>query len=243
MSPGEIVFSGQLLLAIPIALLAGLISFASPCVLPLVPGYLGYISGGTGIATTRLRAVSGASLFVVGFGAVFVAYGAAFGAMGAWLVQWQDVVVRALGVLVIVMGLVFVGQLSFLQRTVKPNWQPRVGLVGAPMLGIVFGLGWTPCFGPTLATISVLSLDSSSALRGAALGLAYCLGLGAPFILIALGFAWAKRSIAVIRRHIRSINVVGGIALVLIGALMVTGAWTWITLELQGFMLGFVAPL
>ena len=159
---GQIVFSGQLLLALPIALVAGLVSFASPCVLPLVPGYLAYVGGisDPGAKRDRSRVLTGVALFILGFAIVFIAYGAAFGALGYWLVRWQDVVVRVLGALVIVMGLVFIGQFSFLQRTIKPAWRPATGLIGAPLLGIVFGLGWTPCIGPTLADISALIVGS-----------------------------------------------------------------------------------
>jgi cytochrome c-type biogenesis protein len=162
----EAVLSGQLLLALPVALLAGLVSFASPCVLPLVPGYLGYVGGfadatrgSAGSARGRMadggraRLLLGVSLFVLGFSLVFVAYGAAFGAIGVWLTVWQDTITRVLGALVIAMGLVFVGSFSFMQRTIKPSWRPATGLVGAPLLGIVFGLGWTPCIGPTLGAI------------------------------------------------------------------------------------------
>jgi cytochrome c-type biogenesis protein len=202
---GQIVFSGQLLLALPIALLAGLVSFASPCVLPLVPGYLAYVGGMSdpGAKRDRSRVLTGVALFVLGFAVVFIAYGAAFGALGLWLVRWQEVVIRVLGVLVILMGLVFIGQFSFLQRTIKPTWRPATGLIGAPLLGIVFGLGWTPCIGPTLAAISALSVGSGSPWRGALLGLFYCIGLGIPFLLVALGFDWVAGSVAFLKRHIR----------------------------------------
>ncbi len=187
----EAVFSGQMIAAIPIALFAGLISFASPCVLPLVPGYLGYVTGSVAASTTR-RTIIGALLFVTGFGIVFIAYGALFGALGTWLVQWQDLIIRLLGVIVIVMGAAFIGLLRPLQRTVRTSWRPPTGLTSAPLLGATFGLGWTPCFGPTLATITALSLDAGTAGRGALLGLAYCLGLGIPFVLIAAGLGWAE---------------------------------------------------
>jgi cytochrome c-type biogenesis protein len=244
--------SGQLFAAIPVAVLAGLVSFASPCVLPLVPGYLGYIGGAAGrLGTTetathaggavgsensepnsqqqqrsyRGRLLLGVTLFVLGFAAVFVAYGAAFGAV------------------VILMGLVFVGQLPFLQRTITPAWKPATGLGGAPLLGIVFGLGWTPCFGPTLIAIQALSLNSGSPWRGALLGLFYCLGLGVPFLLVALGFDWVAGTMQFLRAHIRTINIAGGVLLIGIGILMVTGLWTaWIT-TLQGVVFSFVPAL
>lgn len=242
---GQIVFSGQLLLALPIALLAGLVSFASPCVLPLVPGYLAYVGGMSdpGAKRDRSRVLTGVALFVLGFAVVFVAYGAAFGALGFWLVRWQDVVVRVLGVLVIIMGLVFIGQFSFLQRTIKPSWRPATGLIGAPLLGIVFGLGWTPCIGPTLAAISALSVGSGSPWRGALLGLFYCIGLGIPFLLVALGFDWVAGSVAFIKRHIRTINVIGGVLLVAIGVLMVTGLWSEFMSQFLAVIQGFEPAL
>lgn len=244
MNWGEAVFNGQLLLAAPIAVLAGLVSFASPCVLPLVPGYLAYIGGNPDLAAgSRRRLVAGVGLFVAGFAVVFIAYGAAFGALGTWLLEWQDTVTRILGVLVILMGVVFIGQVRFLQRTIRPRWKPATGLAGAPLLGVVFGLGWTPCFGPTLAAISALSLDGASAGRGALLGLLYCLGLGIPFLLIALGFSWAATATSFLKRHIRTINLLGGGLLILIGTAMVTGLWTQLIYRLQNLINGFVLPI
>jgi cytochrome c-type biogenesis protein len=242
---GQIVFSGQLLLALPIALLAGLVSFASPCVLPLVPGYLAYVGGisDPGAKRDRSRVLTGVALFVLGFAVVFIAYGAAFGALGLWLVRWQEVVIRVLGVLVILMGLVFIGQFSFLQRTIKPTWRPATGLIGAPLLGVVFGLGWTPCIGPTLAAISALSVGSGSPWRGALLGLFYCIGLGIPFLLVALGFDWVAGSVAFLKRHIRVINIIGGALLVVIGVMMATGLWTAMMSQFLGVISGFVPAI
>ena len=242
---GQIVFSGQLLLALPIALLAGLVSFASPCVLPLVPGYLAYVGGisDPGAKRDRGRVLTGVALFVLGFAVVFIAYGAAFGALGSWLVRWQEVVIQVLGVLVILMGLVFIGQFSFLQRTIKPTWRPATGLIGAPLLGVVFGLGWTPCIGPTLAAISALSVGSGSPWRGALLGLFYCIGLGIPFLLVALGFDWVAGSVAFLKRHIRVINIIGGALLVVIGVMMATGLWTAMMSQFLGVISGFVPAI
>ncbi|MFB2554353.1 cytochrome c biogenesis CcdA family protein [Herbiconiux liangxiaofengii] len=257
----EVVLSGQLLLAIPIALLAGLVSFASPCVLPLVPGYLGYVSGIAGpravagnstptagearvaAKAARRRMLLGIALFVLGFSVVFLAYSAAFGALGTWLFRWQDLLTRIMGVVVIALGLVFIGQFGFLQRTIKPRWQPATGLAGAPILGIVFGLGWTPCIGPTLGAIQALSLTSGSAWSGVLLGLFYCIGLGVPFLLVALGLDWVTGSVAFLKRHIRTINIVGGAVLVVIGLLMVTGLWTIWIYELQAVISGFVPSI
>ncbi len=209
-------------IAIPIAMLAGLVSFLSPCVLPLVPAYLGFVSGN---AAPKSRIVLGAALFVLGFSAVFVSLGTAFGVFGSRLYAFSSAIQPILGVIVIFLGLVMIGQFRFMQKTIKPNWRPRVGLLGAPLLGIVFGLGWTPCIGPTLASVLALSLDSSQALRGTTLTAAYSLGLGLPFIAIAAGFSWATRSVAFVRRHIRAFNIGGGVLLILLGLLLVTGLW------------------
>jgi cytochrome c-type biogenesis protein len=244
----EAVLSGQMLLAVPIALLAGLVSFASPCVLPLVPGYLGYIGGvaktGSGsVKRQRARLLIGVALFVIGFSVIFVAYGAAFGALGVWLTVWQDSITRILGVLVIVMGLVFIGQFTFMQRTIKPSWVPATGLAGAPLLGIVFGLGWTPCIGPTLSAITLMGLDQGSPWRGAVLGLFYCLGLGIPFLLVAIGFNWVAGSVEFLKKHIRAVNIIGGSMLIIIGILMVSGIWTIFMSQLGAVIPGFVTPI
>ena len=238
----EIIADGQLWLAIPLALLAGLVSFASPCVLPLVPGYLGYVTGTTA-TTSRWRPVVGVCLFILGFALVFVAYGAAFGSLGGWLIRWQDLLIRILGGVVIVMGLVFIGAFRVFQRTAKLPITPRTGLAGAPLLGIVFGLGWTPCLGPTLAAISALSIGTGSALRGALLTAVYCLGLGLPFLVLAAGLGWATNAVAFLRRHIRAINIAGGVTMIAIGVLMVTGIWTAIVYSLQDLIGGTVLPI
>ena len=243
MNVGEIVFGGSLWLALPLALLAGLVSFASPCVLPLVPGYLGIVGGSTDGRQRVARTVLGALLFVLGFSVVFVGFGIAFGAAGLALKPWLDIITRIMGAVIIVLGLVFVGFFRLFQRTAKVNLAPRVGLVGAPLLGIVFGLGWTPCIGPTLAAIFSLSLDTASPARGALLGVAYCIGLGLPFVLLAAGFHWATSSVAFLRRHIRAINIAGGILLILIGVLMVTGVWNIIIAESQAVIGQYVTTL
>jgi len=245
MTPGELVFSGQLIVAIPIAMAAGIISFLSPCVLPLVPGYLGYLGGFTDASAdalaerrNRRRLLLGVLLFIAGFTVVFLVYASLAGAAGAWLRAWQDPITRVLGVFMIVMGLVFVGQFTFLQRQLKPSWRPATGLGGAPLLGVVFGIGWTPCMGPALAAVLSLSLNAESAWRGAILGLAYCVGLGIPFLLVAFGFGWATGALAFLRRHIRTINLIGGGLLIVIGVIMVSGLWTAWMSDLQGVMSG-----
>lgn len=241
----DIAANGQLLLAVPIAILAGLVSFASPCCLPLVPGYLGYVSGISDPAAPRAkgRTILGVLLFVAGFAAVFTAYGALFGALGVWLVRWQDLLTRGLGIAVIVMGLAFVGAFAPLQRSVKLDWRPKAGLAGAPLLGVAFGLGWTPCIGPTLAAVLSLSLSTQSAARGAILTAAYSAGLGIPFLLIAFGFTWIAGTVGFLRRHTRAINRIGGISLIVIGGLMTFGAWKMIMSPLQYLITGIQLPV
>lgn len=260
-SAGETVFSGSLLLALPVALLAGLVSFASPCVLPLLPGYLGFLGGmagqgptrpapaGDGGTTTavaalrRGRLLLGVALFVLGFTVVFVAYGALFGTVGAQLAQHQQTITRWLGVVVILMGLTFLGAFAPLQRTARLPVVPTAGLGGAPLLGIVFGLGWTPCMGPTLVAISALSLDQGTAARGAILAVAYCLGLGLPFCGIALGLDSSTKMVDLMRAHRVGISRAGGILLVLIGVALVTGLWASWTQSLAGLIGGFETVL
>lgn len=248
-SPGELVMGGDLLIAIPIALLAGLISFASPCVLPVVPGYLGLVSsvaeqpgGGDAAKASRSRVVLGAALFVLGFTIVFVLSGAAFGQLGVWLLQYQGIILRILGGIVILMGLVFLGQISGLQRERRSHRQPA-GLIGAPLLGMIFAVGWAPCIGPTLIAINALSFEQGSAWRGALLATCYALGLGIPFILVALGFGTATRSMAWLRRHVRAINLFGGVLLIIIGTLMIAGVWQQFIGTIGAWIPGYVSPV
>ncbi|SNR48827.1 cytochrome c biogenesis CcdA family protein [Blastococcus mobilis] len=241
-----LVTDGPLLVAAAVAALVGLISFASPCVLPLVPGYLSYVTGlvgsgapaprpagGGGTATAvrsevvpRARMVLGAGLFVLGFTAVFVAFGAAFGGLGRLLLEHADVLNRVFGVITIVVGLGFLGWLPLLQRTKRISGRPAAGLAGAPLLGVVFGLGWTPCLGPTLSAVYSLAFSEATATRGAILSVAYCIGLGVPFVLVALGARWAIGATSFLRRHARAVTRFGGAVLVLVGLLLLTGAWT-----------------
>lgn len=242
---GNIIANGQFLVAVPIAILAGLVSFASPCILPLVPGYIAYVGGIAGAdgKRSRRRVVGGVTLFILGFTIVFVAYGAAFGAVGSWLIRWQDPITRVMGVILIAMGVLFVGALPRFQRSFRLPVNPKVGLAGAPLLGLVFGVGWTPCLGPTLAAISALSLGSATVARGTALAVFYCIGLGIPFLLVALGFQWASGAIGWLKRHIRVINVAGGAALMLIGVLMVSGLWAMWLYQLQALIGGVLLPI
>jgi len=243
-NPGEAVVSGGLWLALPIALAAGLLSFLSPCVLPLVPGYLGYVSGIVdGEERKRSRMVLGAALFVAGFSAVFLAVVVLAGTAGVFFLQYEGLLTRIGGAVLILLGLVFIGQVTFFQRTFKPAWRPRTGLLGAPLLGIVFAIGWTPCTGPTLAAVSALAIDLGDPGRALLVGIFYCLGLGIPFVLVALGFGWVGSSIAWVKRHIRAINIAGGVLLIVIGLLMVSGVWTSVMSQLGVVIGGIETPL
>ncbi|MGO1543949.1 MAG: cytochrome c biogenesis CcdA family protein [Gulosibacter sp.] len=284
--PGETIMSGQLLVALPLALLAGFVSFASPCVLPVIPGYVGMLgavsappepkskagatggqdasdaagtgsntSGGSASATSagaatataikspaRSRVAIGATLFVLGFSVIYVLTGAVFGQLGVFFMRYQDPIIRILGVLVILMGLVFIGMAGPWQRTIKFKNAPA-GLVGAPILGAIFALGWAPCLGPTLVAIQTLSFDAASPGRGALLAFVYCLGLGIPFIIAAVGWNAATRWVGWLKRHIRTINLIGGGIIVLIGLLMVFGIWQQFVSYIGAILPGYVAPI
>lgn len=245
MGPGEIVSQGSLLLALPVALAAGLLSFLSPCVLPLVPGYLGYVTGTTEAgASRRGRTVLGAGLFVLGFSVVFLGFIVLSSTVGVFLLQYGDLILRVAGAIVILLGLVFIGQVTFLQRSIKPSWRPRAGLAGAPILGAVFAIGWTPCIGPTLIAVTSLATYQGDPGRAAIVGVFYCLGLGIPFLLVALGFGWVGGTLGWVKRHLRVINIVGGALLILMGLLMVTGVWGSFLSYFGGVLRdGFLSPL
>ncbi|MBO1769546.1 cytochrome c biogenesis CcdA family protein [Agrococcus sp. TF02-05] len=243
LDPAAAVLSGELLLSVPVALLAGIVSFASPCILPLVPGYLGLMGSLVGEDGGRGRLIAGVVLFVGGFTTVFVLGTALVGAVSSFLLVWSSLLVRVLGVLLIVLGLVFIGQMRFLQRVWKPQQLKAGGMWTAPLVGVIFALGWTPCSGPTLAAISALTVTTGSAGQGAVLGLAYALGLGIPFLLLAAGLGWMGSTIAWMRRHVRAINIAGGAMLILIGLLMVTGVWDLIMNEMQGWIASYATVI
>lgn len=244
----DTVLNGSMLLALPVALLAGLVSFVSPCVLPLVPGYLGYVSGLTGVdleQQKRGRMVAGIGLFVVGFSLVFMAYGALFGQLGAWMAGSQEWLIRVFGLVVIILGIVFMGGLSWFQQDRKLHARVPSGLWGAPLLGLTFGLGWAPCIGPTLSAVQLLAFsnDDASAAKGALLTFVYCLGLGLPFLLIALGLRRGMGAMAFFRRHRLLLQRCGGGMLILVGVLMASGVWNlWIN-ELQQWLGGVTLPI
>jgi len=239
--------SGALLLALPIAALAGLVSFFSPCVLPLVPGYLSYVTGvsGTDLADARRgRMVVGAVLFIAGFTAVFVSGGALFGYFGERLQNNREIISRILGVVMIAMGVFFMGLLPWLtQREFRLHKRPVTGLAGAPLLGALFGVGWTPCIGPTLTSVNLLAFEQGSAGRGAILTVAYCLGLGLPFVLAAVAFRRALGAFGWIKRHYVWVMRIGGGMMIATGLLLVTGAWDSIMQDMQTWTNGFTVGI
>ncbi|MDT0348511.1 cytochrome c biogenesis CcdA family protein [Pseudonocardia charpentierae] len=249
--------SGPLLAAVAVAVLAGAVSFASPCVVPLVPGYLAYLAGlvgadappatleeARGPRSGRWRVAGAAVLFVAGFTAVFGAILVGVVWVADALVRNEALLQRAGGVVMVAMGLAFVGLVPFLQRERRVHWVPRAGIWGAPLLGAVFGLGWVPCVGPTLAgVVAVAAGTGGGSVRGVVLTLAYCAGLGLPFVVIALGAARAVRALGWLRRHTRGIQVGGGVLLVTVGLLLVSGLWGGLLAQLQVSVAGFTPVL
>ena len=288
MIEASVVADGSLLIALPIAAAAGLVSFLSPCVLPLVPGYLSYVTGLTGAdlgmtpaakvpatvgaqtgqpgggdvavrgtpaaapiggettlrATVRTsRVLAGTLGFVAGFSVIFVAYGALFGALGAVLLGHQELIQRVAGVLVIGLGLMFAGWLPGMTREFRLHRAPTIGVWGSPLLGALFGLGWTPCIGPTLAAVQTLAFTEGSALRGAILSLAYCAGLGLPFVLLGLAFRRLAGALAWVRGHYLLVMRIGGVMLIAVGLALVTGVWNDLTTTMRVWTGSYEVPL
>ncbi|WP_406148078.1 cytochrome c biogenesis CcdA family protein [Streptomyces sp. NBC_01012] len=243
----DTVFNGALLVALPVALLGGLVSFFSPCVLPLVPGYLSYVTGvsGTDLAQGRRgRTVTGASLFVLGFTAVFVSGGALFGFFGQTLQEYSGTLSKVLGVLMILMGVFFMGLMPWMtQREFRIHKRPVTGLAGAPLLGALFGIGWTPCLGPTLSAVSMLAVDQGTAGRGAVLSVAYCIGLGVPFVLAAVAFRKALGAFGWVKRHYAWVMRIGGGMMIVTGVLLLTGAWDALMQEMRVWSDGFTVGI
>lgn len=256
MNPTELAATGPLLFAAAIAALAGAISFASPCVVPLVPGYLAYLAGVVGADAPpvnvaeaeqgrrgRWRVAGAALLFVAGFTVVFASGTLILLGLSDVLLANELLLQRIGGVVTVAMGLVFLGFVPALQRDVRVHRVPRAGVWGAPLLGAVFGLGWTPCLGPTLAGVTSVAIATDAgtgmAVRGVLLVLAYCVGLGLPFVLLAIGARWAIRSAGWLRRRARAIQIAGGVLLVVVGLLLVTGLWGELIAVLRGPIAGF----
>jgi cytochrome c-type biogenesis protein len=238
----DTITDGSLLVAVPLAVLAGLVSFLSPCVLPLVPGYLSYVTGLSGADLAeqhRGRLAVGALLFVGGFTVVFVTAGVLVGSAGAFLVEHERLLQRVLGGLTILLGLAFMGAVPWFQREFRMHRKPAIGLAGAPMLGVLFGLGWTPCIGPTLGAVLTLGVTEGSAGRGGVLAVAYSIGLGLPFVLTAVAFRRAMGAFGWVKQHYVWVMRFGGALLVVIGVLLVTGLWNELMVSLRIWAAGF----
>ena len=234
---------GSMLLAIPVAALAGLVSFFSPCVLPLLPGYLSYA---TGMAAGEIaegrgrgRVLAGTLLFIAGFALVFVATGALVGSLGGLLLTWRRPITVVVGLLTIALGLLFAGWLPIGRGAVRLNVAPKVGVAAAPLLGIVFGLGWTPCIGPALSVVLNLALNEATALRGGLLAFVYALGLGLPFVIAGLAFTRMSRAVGWVKRHHLAVQRTGGIVMVAVGVLLVSGWWDHLISALQQWVSAF----
>jgi cytochrome c-type biogenesis protein len=235
---------GTMALALPVALLAGLVSFFSPCVVPLLPGYVSYATG-LGAAevvegsTRRGRMLAGTSLFVLGFAAVFVMTGVVAGSAGQLLAAYRDVITRVLGVVIIMLGLIFAGVLKIGQRDLRLHRIPAVGVAAAPLVGVVFALGWTPCLSPTLGVVVNLGFNEGTAVRGGLLGFVYALGLGIPFVLAGLAFTRMASAVAFLRERQQLVMRIGGVLLIIVGLLLVTGAWNTLTAVLRQWASSF----
>ena len=232
----EQIFSGVLVTAFPFAVIAGVISFLSPCVLPLVPGYLSFAAG---FSVSRGKVLLGSLLFVLGFSAVFVSFGAVFGGLGNTLSAHEDFISRILGLVTIFLGFIFYGRFPF-SPTIRPKMRTTGGLLGAPLLGVLFGIGWTPCIGPALAAVQTLAFQESSAVRGAVLSFGYCLGLGLPFILSGLSLDKSAKLRSIIYRRGDVISKIGGVFLIAIGVLEVLGFWSQLMNSMRTLISDFI---
>jgi cytochrome c-type biogenesis protein len=228
-------FDGLLLTAFPIAVLAGIVSFLSPCVLPLVPGYLAFAAG---FSNSRGKVLLGSALFVLGFSALFISYGALFGALGSRVSTNEEAITRVLGGFTILMGVIFLGAFPFMP-TLKPKISTSGGLIGAPILGFLFGVGWTPCIGPALASVQALAFQESSALRGAILSFGYCIGLGLPFIATGLYLDKSEPLRKFLVKRGELISKAGGALLILIGVLQLFGFWRDLMISLRSVISDF----
>lgn len=244
----ETAVGGSMALALPVALLAGLVSFFSPCVVPLLPGYLSYATG-LGAAEVvegsphRGRMLAGASLFVLGFAVVFVITGVVAGSAGRLLAQYREVITRVLGVLIIVLGLIFAGVLRIGQRDLRIHRVPAVGVAAAPLVGVVFALGWTPCLSPTLGVVVNLGFNEGTAVRGGLLGFVYALGLGIPFVLAGLAFTKMASALAFLRERQQLIMRIGGVLMIIVGVLLASGIWNTLTAVLRQWAASFETVL
>lgn len=232
----EQILNGFLITAFPLAVIAGLVSFLSPCVLPLVPGYLSFAAG---FSNNRGKVFLGSLLFVLGFSIVFISYGAIFGGLGNQLAANEETISRVLGALTIFLGLIFLGKFP-MARTFRPQMKTTGGLIGAPVLGFLFGVGWTPCIGPALAAVQTLAFQESSAMRGAFLSLGYCLGLGIPFIASGVFFDRSERLRKILVRRGDLITKIGGVFLIALGVLQVTGTWGQLINSMRSLISGFI---
>lgn len=236
----EIIFNGSFLIAATLALAAGVVSFLSPCVLPLAPGYLAYLAGVSGNSTPhKSKAVIATFLFVLGFSLVFMSYGLFFGTLGSLLFSYSNVLERILGILVIILGIGFLLQSGWLSRSFKINFKVPAGVWGAPFLGVLFAFGWTPCIGPVLAAVQTLAFTEGTAAKGAALSFVYAMGLGIPFVILAFVYEKSITTIQFLRKYQKLFMRVGALLMILIGVLLLTGIWSEITINLRVLISGF----
>ena len=234
--------TGSMLVALPIAVLAGAISFFSPCVVPLLPGYLSYVTGLSAAeldSAKRGRMLAGTALFVAGFSTVFILTGVVFGKAGDLLIDHQSAITRVLGALTVVLGIIFLGGFGFMQRDLRVHRVPAVGIAAAPLLGVLFGFGWTPCIGPTLGTVMTLATTEGSTARGAVLALVFSLGLGIPFIVSGLAFRRMLGAVAWVRKHQLLVIRIGGVLMIAVGLLLLTGVWDAMTADLRQWVANF----